>query len=239
VTTPPRITGLEGLAETFDIGPRLAEVVRSQCDLRPDERVLDVGCGIGRVALPLADYMTSSGSYEGLDIVAEAVAWCTENITSAHPAFRFRHAPVYNDRYNPGGTVHDDAFVFPYDDASFDVVVLTSVFTHMLPPGVERYISEIARVIEPGGRALITMFLLNDESNRLRNRPASTFSFAYDHGNYAIQRTDVPEAAVAFRETYALRLLEASGFDVQIRYGSWCGRTEYLDFQDVTVCTRK
>ena len=41
-----------------------------------------------------------------------------------------------------------------------DVAFLTSVFTHMLPEDVEHYLDELARVLKPGGRTLITWFLL-------------------------------------------------------------------------------
>ena len=36
--------------------------------LKPEHRVLDIGCGVGRVALPLTRYLTS-GTYDGFDIV--------------------------------------------------------------------------------------------------------------------------------------------------------------------------
>jgi len=234
----PVIKGLEGLVANQDFGPRLAALVRDLCALAPDDRVLDVGSGIGRVALPLTGYLGPNGSYEGLDIVDEAVRWCTENITSAHPNFRFQHAPVHNDRYNPAGTLHDSEYEFPYADASFDVVVLTSVFTHMLPAGVSQYVAEIGRVLRPGGHALITMFLLNPESDRLRVLPASTFAFPHDRGDYSIQVVDPPEAAVAYREDFVLGLFESHGLDPRIHYGSWCGRAEYLDLQDVLVSER-
>jgi SAM-dependent methyltransferase len=237
-STPPTIKGLEGLAANHHFGPRLARLVADLCELRPDDRILDVGSGIGRVAQPLTEYIGPNGAYEGLDIVNEAVTWCTEHITTAHPNFRFRHAPVHNDRYNPTGTVRDQEFVFPYDDASFDVVVLTSVFTHMLPAGVAQYLGQIARVLHPGGRALITMFLLNPESDALRTRPASLFSFSHDRGNYAIQVPNPPEAAVAFREDFVRGLFAAHGLVPQIHYGSWCGRADHLDLQDVLVASR-
>lgn len=37
--------------------------------LKPSDRVLDVGCGIGRLAIPLTQYLDARGGYAGLDIV--------------------------------------------------------------------------------------------------------------------------------------------------------------------------
>ena len=39
------------------------------CDLQPQHRILDVGCGIGKQAVPLTKYLGPTGSYEGFDVV--------------------------------------------------------------------------------------------------------------------------------------------------------------------------
>jgi SAM-dependent methyltransferase len=236
--SPPTVKGLEGLTRTFDMGPRLAGHVVDLCELAPDDRVLDVGCGIGRVALPLTEHLGPAGSYEGFDIVEDAIEWCRTNITARHPNFRFRHADLHNDRYNPTGSLDDTSYVFPFEDASFDVVILTSVFTHMLPVGLAQYTGEIARVLRPGGRVLVTMFLLNPESNRLRVEPESMFAFAHDRGVYALHTPDPPEAAVAYSEDYVRGIFDARRLELQVFYGSWCGRSDYLDMQDVIVGRR-
>ena len=63
--------------------------------LQPNERVLDMGCGIGRMALPLTNYLRE-GSYEGVDIVPRGIDWCRKNITAKHPNFQFQVADIYN-----------------------------------------------------------------------------------------------------------------------------------------------
>lgn len=65
--------------------------------LTAGEDVLDVGCGSGRVALPLISILGPDGSYEGFDVVPEAVAWSRRRITAAHPNFRFQLADVHSD----------------------------------------------------------------------------------------------------------------------------------------------
>ena len=47
--------------------------------------VLDVGCGIGRMAIPLARYLNTDGKYEGFDIIPENIAWCQRAITPRYP----------------------------------------------------------------------------------------------------------------------------------------------------------
>jgi hypothetical protein len=69
--------------------------------------------------------------------------WCQGNISSKYPNFRFQLADVYNTEYNPGGTHRASEYESPYEDESFDFVILTSAFTHMLPEEVSNYLSEI------------------------------------------------------------------------------------------------
>jgi SAM-dependent methyltransferase len=100
--------------------------------LKPDERVLEVECGIGRMAVPLTDHLWD-GDYEGFDVMPGAIEWCQGNISSKYPNFRFRLADVYNKEYNSGGTHRASEYESPYEDESFDFVMLTSDFTYMLP----------------------------------------------------------------------------------------------------------
>ena len=55
----------------------IAGAILGFADPRPGERVLDVGCGIGRMARPLAGYLTGDGSYDGFDVNREGIRWCT------------------------------------------------------------------------------------------------------------------------------------------------------------------
>ena len=78
----------------------------------PHERVLEVGCGIGRMAVPLTGYL-SGGEYEGFDGMPKAIEWCQENISSEYPKFRFQVADVYNKKYNLRGDIQSLAIRVP------------------------------------------------------------------------------------------------------------------------------
>ena len=56
--------------------------------LRPDHHVIDIGCGSGRLALPLTNFLRR-GRYEGFDIDPDMIAWCRRSITPRHPDFGF------------------------------------------------------------------------------------------------------------------------------------------------------
>jgi hypothetical protein len=51
---------------------------------------------------------------------------------------------------------------------------------------------------------------------------------------------DVPEHAVAVDEGYVRRFYHDLGFTVEtVRYGAWCGRREYLSYQDIMVARKR
>ncbi len=206
--------------------------------LKPDAAVLDVGCGIGRMAAPLTKYL-HQGTYDGFDIVELGIRWSRYHISRQYPNFRFQHADIYHELYNPKGKCRAAEYRFPYPDASFDYVFLTSVLTHLLPADMNNYLHEVGRVLKPHGRALITYFLLNDESRRLIAAGASHRQFApFQPECWTIDRRN-PEVALAYDEPYVREAHVKAGLELEpIRYGSWPGRKNYLSYQDIT-CSRK
>ena len=208
--------------------------------LRPNDAVLDVGCGRGRMAISLTRYLRDGGRYEGFDVIASSVAWCSQYISRRYPHFQFTFPDIYNAEYNPTGKHRASEYVFPYADASFDLVFLTSVFTHMLPGELEHYLSEIGRVTKKGGRCMATFFLLNEESLRLIGERRSSQDFRAGEGVWLTTDAQKPEAAVAYEENYVRDLFPPRSFTLNglARYGSWCGRSKYLSYQDVLVATK-
>ncbi len=223
------------------VGNEFLRYFRDLGGLRPEESVLDAGCGIGRMAAPLTRFLRPEGRYEGFDIVPDGIDWCAAHITPRFPNFRFTHVPVYNKHYNPAGTVRAASFVFPYADKSFDFAFLTSVFTHMLPGDLENYVQQLSRVLRPGGRCLATFFLINEEARRGIAEERASFHFVRQADGHSIADPADPEAAVAYDEAAVRSLLQRHELWVQdpVHFGSWSGRIPHVSFQDILVAVKR
>jgi len=211
--------------------------------LRPTDQVLDIGCGVGRMAVKLAPFL-QGGAYEGFDIRRDVVEWCQQHITPAHPHARFAYVDLENGFYNRAGstTTAASAFRFPYPAGSFDFVLLTSVFTHMLPAGVEQYLSEIVTVLKPGGVCFCTYFLLTPESLGLMQAGLSgPFTFTHRGDGYRAIIPTAPEAALAYDERWVRDRYREHGLRVvePVHYGSWCGRLDGLSLQDIVIAVKE
>ena len=206
--------------------------------LQPHERVLDLGCGIGQKARVLATYL-KGGCYEGLDIVPKGIEWCQERYQS-FGNFRFQVADVYSSHYNPAGRFKDVDYTLPYPDRDFDMVFLSSVFTHMQPEGVAHYLSEIARVLKPGGRCVATYFLLNEQPRRQPPWTDAVVRFPYELNGYRLRNADNPSEAVAHQESTIRAEHTKVGLRVaEIAYGFWCGSSDLLGaLQDSIIAVR-
>jgi SAM-dependent methyltransferase len=225
------------------IGERFcSDILIPRGRLAPTMSILDVGCGNGAVARALTHYLRPPGRYDGLDVNAGSVAWLKEHY-QPYPDFRFTHADVRNKVYNPGGRQDAVKFALPFTDANFDVVLLKSVFTHMLPHDVRTYLGEISRVLKPAGRAVLTFFLLNDQSRAALQRGGAPLSMGFTYkGDEAcrIHKPDVPEWAVSHDERRIRGYCADAGLAVvELAFGNWSGQPSQLGLQDLVVALKE
>jgi hypothetical protein len=114
-----------------------------------DMKILEVG----RDAIPLTDRLSDPGTYLGIDINSKQIDWCIANITARHPNFRFEFWNVREDWYNPAGILPLSDCRTPEAPESVDLIILQSVFTHMLPDDIMHYLLQFQRILKPLSQA--------------------------------------------------------------------------------------
>ncbi len=121
----------QGLKVSCDLLTVMGQIVDSQ-NVR---RILDWGCGCGRVTAHLLKVIRSAEVY-GCDIVEELIDWCTKSLPNGSFC-----------RINPSPPT-------PYEDSFFNIVIGTSVFTHLDRKRQHEWLDEIHRILAPGGIVL-------------------------------------------------------------------------------------
>ena len=239
--------GISALEEWFRWGEEWSMLLRFYGKISHASSVLEIGCGLGRIAFPLRYVLSHEGSYDGFEICRYKVDFL-EQFHQAYPHFRFRWADVQNTHYNPNGQMTSETYRFPYPDNAFDIIFAASVFTHLLPEATAHYFKEAARVLKPDGRCLFSFFLL-DYYRQGHPRPLGFASpiFNVDHpygghgDDFAVSNPSDPEAISAYRRKAVEQFAKEAGltFSQEPVPGLWSGTVDnWVGVQDLIVLTK-
>ena len=240
--TPPAMASLLiGGGNFQNIGKGFRFHLVNKAGLNKNSTVLEIGCGYGRVAVALTDLIVSPGRYDGVDIVEKAVDWCTKEITPHYPNFRFHYADVSNPYAKHEDGRSASAYRLPFGDNTYDVVYLTSVFSHMRPNEIRAYLNEISRVMKLHGKCFITYYLINSFVEEQIACKRALQDFRYDFGDFLSTHKRTPEHAIAVSESLVRSYYQEAGLviDDPILYGTWATGEKHFSYQDVIVATKQ
>jgi len=218
------------------IGNHLVQLMRTRAGLADGMVVVDIGCGIGRMAVAMSKRLREI-RYVGFDVVNYGILWCRKRF-SALPGYRFVHANIFNTFYNPRGSEAGSSYRFPVSDSAADFVCATSVFTHMPASEVTHYLRETSRCMKRGAKAYFTAFILDQESRGQIEANRTLLTFLHGHQGAYVETPDEPDLAVASDRPAFEAMVVRSGLEVVAFYpGNW-RKLPYEDFQDAYVLTK-
>lgn len=224
--------GLNPYSHHFiNIGKTFHKLLIEHINLTKSCRLLDVGCGSGRLSLQLENWL----HYVGFDINLHFVS-LAQNYSRNIDLFDIHH-----EEFNPFGSIDPMTFEFPYS-TPFDAVIAIAVFNHFRVEWLDNYFKQIARVLKRNGSFFGTFILLNDQS-KLDIDTKSNHKFTFDHRTddgwyHTVER---PLLNVAISENYIRRKMMENKLSIiePIRYGEWRQSGLAITGHDVIIAKKR
>lgn len=225
-------------------------LLRTRLPKETENDILDVGCGTGIMAMACEPFLGDAGRYTGIDVSKRDIEFCRSHYPKE--SFSFLHLDASNPAYVPGR--QGERARWEVADESVDAVTALSVWTHMNEEDAVFYFREAARVLRPGGVALITFYVLDDlyrasvpgwtdragrynnsnQNSRVFNTPSSA-SGNWLHPDF-VER---PEDTIGVTPEGIQTLLEGTGLSLaETLVGNW-KEVPGVFYQDVLVFEKR
>lgn len=211
------------------------------CPIEPGQNLVEIGCGVGRDAIPIAEIIGDRGTYLGVDVIKDSIDWCQANISARHPNFRFVWYDIWSQGYNPNGSMRTRDISLPVEPRTIDRFLLQSVFTHLFEEDITHYLREFHRGLKDDGLVYATCFIADEDALALA-KIHSKYKFLHEYSD-GVRTNDqnCPENALAYTRATVDRMLKASSMELAhpIDLGSWCGGRSSTHFQDLMILRKK
>jgi len=224
----------------FNLGKEQAEKIIQWLSIRPEHKILDLGCGCGRIAIHFLNYLSKQGKYIGIDNNKELLSYCVDNISILNDNFQFQYIDVYNGEYANEGKLKCQEVVFPVGNEAVDYVIMCSVFSHMYLDDIASYLKEIYRVLKRGGLFISSLNLYNEFTHNQIKMDKSHLDIKYSIGedSYCLD-TEEPERGFAHKEEKVKELYWKNGFLIrEIKYGMWSSKDLTGEFHDYIIAQK-
>lgn len=127
-------------------------------------KILDWGCGPGRIIRHLNEVMGDANKLFGTDYNEESIIWCRNNIS------------------NVDFNLNKLEAILPYPDDFFDVIYGISIFTHLSEEMHFEWYRELRRILKPGG-----IILLTTQGDNFKKKMTKSEILKYENGNLIVR----------------------------------------------------
>ena len=148
--------------DSEDTARWLADLLKKHIEL-DGVKILDWGCGPGRVIRHLHKFTGPECEFYGTDYNADTIAWCAENLPGIHFNQNKLEARL------------------PYENQYFDIIYGISVFTHLSEKMHFAWFNELFRVMKPGG-----IFLFTTQGENFREKLTGSELVEFDEGKLVV-----------------------------------------------------
>lgn len=235
------------------VGGADPELVGSACDhllarmtsIGPRARVVDFGCGIGRVGAKLMQRAAPPRGYLGIDVMPAVIDFCRTELQPRFADTAFELAATANDHYDrhigSDERARSVAELSARYGSRFSHAYAFSVFTHLDAAGFLAALRFVATLIRARGEFLFTAFTLTDFSRARIAAGTTLFPLANhqfrDHDRVMVGDPSDPLAFIAYDRALIEKMVWEAGLVIaKIEYGTWMGGRLGESLQDLYVC---
>lgn len=130
--------------------------------LNPNSKILDIGCGTGRLASKLIGYLREEGAYYGVDLSKKAIEFCKS---------RYRRENFHFMKSEPTK--------LPFSSEKFDFIIFYTVFMHNYPDEIKALLQQCGELLAEDGKIIADIFLSEQIKTYIGSRASVVFNKAY------------------------------------------------------------
>ena len=201
-----------------------------------------MGCGCGRIAAALTQYLDRTTNYIGIDIVPGLIDFARNFITPRYPSFKFLLLNESNRTYEWWHQEETEIGIAKLTEGvpaqSIDLAISVSLFTHLDYPSALEMLTSIHQVLKNDGRVFMTVFVLDASARDGVEAGQTPFSFKHrtPSGKLFAEKSDDPTLAVAYDDGVLNELIVSANFKLERRVrGYWSTGGTGETFQDVLI----
>lgn len=138
----------------LSLAPIEHEIVQEH-GLKPDQTLVDLGCGIGRLACEVVPWLEPGGAYIGTDVSETMLKRAERRLAEVVPS------PACSVRW-----IKQVGRTFALEANSVDMVCAFSVFTHIEHEDAYAFLCDARRVVRPSGRFIFSCLPMDMSDSR-------------------------------------------------------------------------
>lgn len=236
------LSDIVGGGDPEPIAREVVTAIEKYAKLSPGDSILDVGCGCGRIAAALTQYVGRESQYVGVDIVPGLIDFARNFITPRYPSFKFLLLNQSNSSYDwwrgESGEIEIAKLTEAVSAQSINLAISVSLFTHLDYASAHEMLTSIHHVLKNDGRVFMTVFLLDANAREGIEGRRTAFSFKHrtQTGKLYAEKSDDPTLAVAYDGGLLDELIGSAGFQLEQHVpGYWSSGGPGETFQDTLI----
>lgn len=212
--------------------------------LSPNSKILDYGCGWGRLAFAASNYLNQNGLYVGIDINRYAIDTLKSSY-SKYENFDFllyevkdaeNYIYLQEEKTSPSDSEALDVIVPAKYEKAFDAIYTCSVFTHMWKDAIIHILKEQAKALNYNGTCINTWLIIDQYAQYILRCGLADRQLPFQVKGAFTYSLENPLLCTAYSLEDVYDMYAQAGHQIfGIEFGSWSGRENQVIYTDIVL----